>query len=198
MPRHWKTDKLIKVILKWCSVHSYEWTTTSEFWANGSLPFMVYCTRTSCKIHFKFAVCRQIHNILCHTSSKSCIMCIIYCWLSCSINKSVFSFLRHLTTWHSRICCCAPCWGAAAAAERRPTGRAAIDRYLLTSGPTAVNPQHWRAEAGWDRLTDDGPTDAQQLRYDTRCYFNVRSKADMSQLNLPHRTNKLRVAIKKN
>jgi len=25
------------------------------------------------------------------------------------------------------------------------------------------------------------------IRYDTRCYFNVRSKADMSQLNLPHR-----------
>jgi len=25
------------------------------------------------------------------------------------------------------------------------------------------------------------------MRYDTRCYFNVRSKADMSQLNLPHR-----------
>ena len=25
-----------------------------------------------------------------------------------------------------------------------------------------------------------------QLRYDTRCYFNVRSKADLSQLNLPH------------
>jgi len=23
-------------------------------------------------------------------------------------------------------------------------------------------------------------------RYDTRCYFNVRAKADMSQLNLPH------------
>ena len=26
------------------------------------------------------------------------------------------------------------------------------------------------------------------LRYDTRCYFNVRSKADMSQLSLPHGT----------
>jgi len=26
-------------------------------------------------------------------------------------------------------------------------------------------------------------------RYDTRCYFNVRSKADISQLNLPHGTN---------
>ena len=24
------------------------------------------------------------------------------------------------------------------------------------------------------------------IRYDTRYYFNVRSKADMSQLNLPH------------
>ena len=26
------------------------------------------------------------------------------------------------------------------------------------------------------------------LRYDTRCYFNVSSQADMSQLNLPHGT----------
>jgi len=24
------------------------------------------------------------------------------------------------------------------------------------------------------------------VKYDTRCYFNVRSKADISQLNLPH------------
>ena len=27
------------------------------------------------------------------------------------------------------------------------------------------------------------------IRYDTRCYFNVRSKANMSQLNLPHGCN---------
>jgi len=27
------------------------------------------------------------------------------------------------------------------------------------------------------------------MPYDTRCYFNVRSKANMSQLNLPHGTN---------
>ena len=26
------------------------------------------------------------------------------------------------------------------------------------------------------------------IRYDTRCYFNVRTKADISQLNLPHGT----------
>jgi len=26
------------------------------------------------------------------------------------------------------------------------------------------------------------------IRYDTRCYYNVRLKADMSQLNLPHGT----------
>ena len=29
----------------------------------------------------------------------------------------------------------------------------------------------------------DGPTDVCPLRYDTRCYINVRSKANMSQLN---------------
>jgi len=37
--------------------------------------------------------------------------------------------------------------------------------------------------ASWLKKSDHG------LRYDTRCYFNVRSKADMSQLNLPHRNN---------
>jgi len=26
------------------------------------------------------------------------------------------------------------------------------------------------------------------IRYDTRCYFNARSKADTSRLNLPHET----------
>jgi len=29
-----------------------------------------------------------------------------------------------------------------------------------------------------------------KIRYDTRCYFNVRSKADISQLNLPHNSAK--------
>ena len=35
-----------------------------------------------------------------------------------------------------------------------------------------------------DRTVTRGNT----IRYDTRCYFNVRSKADISQLNLPHGT----------
>ena len=30
------------------------------------------------------------------------------------------------------------------------------------------------------------------IRYDTRCYFNVRSKADISQLNLPHGNDNLK------
>jgi len=30
------------------------------------------------------------------------------------------------------------------------------------------------------------------IRYDTRCYFNVRSKADISQLNLPHGTDNIK------
>ena len=37
-------------------------------------------------------------------------------------------------------------------------------------------------------LLDFGIYDAHTIRDDTRCYFNVRSKADISQLNLPHGT----------
>jgi len=35
----------------------------------------------------------------------------------------------------------------------------------------------------------DGQERYDTIRYDTRCYFNVRSKADMSQLILPHGNN---------
>jgi len=41
------------------------------------------------------------------------------------------------------------------------------------------------------KLYSNQPTNqpgGQEIRYDTRCYFNVRSKADISQLNLPHGT----------
>ena len=31
------------------------------------------------------------------------------------------------------------------------------------------------------------------IRYDTRCYFNVRSKADINPLNLPHGTDNKKV-----
>ena len=34
--------------------------------------------------------------------------------------------------------------------------------------------------------------DYDTIRYDTRCYFNVRSKADISQLNLPHGNRQLK------
>jgi len=34
----------------------------------------------------------------------------------------------------------------------------------------------------------DSLSELQSSEYDTRCYFNVRSKADISQLNLPHGT----------
>ena len=35
------------------------------------------------------------------------------------------------------------------------------------------------------------------IRYDTRCYFNMHSKADISQLNLPHRTKNWKVERRK-
>jgi len=50
--------------------------------------------------------------------------------------------LRQLTTWHCpRVCFGAPTRNAAAA-DRRATGRAAIDRYLPAAGPSAAN-QTW-------------------------------------------------------
>jgi len=38
------------------------------------------------------------------------------------------------------------------------------------------------------RVDRDVKPELNTIRYDTRCYFNVCSKADMSQLNLPHGT----------
>jgi len=64
-----------------------------------------------------------------------------------------------LTTCHCpRLLSRAP----AAAADRRPAGGAAIDRYLLAAGPTAANLQQRRAATEWDGRTDR-QTDAQQL-----------------------------------
>jgi len=48
----------------------------------------------------------------------------------------------------------------------------------------------WFVSAATKRLITDAQIGTMSprgtIRYDTRCYFNVRSKADMSQLNLPH------------
>jgi len=56
---------------------------------------------------------------------------------------------------------------------------------LLQSVILSSPPDHCSKEARsalkMHRLKSD-------LRYDTRYYFNVRSKADISQLNLPHGT----------
>ena len=39
-----------------------------------------------------------------------------------------------------------------------------------------------------DRVLIERMCAGKELRYDMRCYFNVCSKADISQLNLPHGT----------
>jgi len=44
------------------------------------------------------------------------------------------------------------------------------------------------AADGGAAAAKDAVTSSSVIRYDTRCYFNVRSKANMSQLNLPHGT----------
>ena len=67
-------------------------------------------------------------------------------------------------------------------------------RYHSVSQPTVS--EHWRK---YKALTLTNETqrlfnhhqdhnEKGTIRYDTRCYFNVRSKADISQLNLPHGT----------
>ena len=61
-------------------------------------------------------------------------------------------------------------------------------RWLLN---TTVSKQQWCKKTNFNRFTRPNRTLVLQcftIRYDTRCYFNVRSKADISQLNLPHGT----------
>ena len=83
----------------------------------------------------------------------------------------------------------------------RPACRAAaaaIGRYLLPAPDLNSTPAGHRccccpSTGQTDRQTDGRILDRfmtlaayDTIRYDTRCYFNVRSKADISQLNLPH------------
>jgi len=53
--------------------------------------------------------------------------------------------------------------------------------------------QHTSANHCMEELLVLCPELYDMIRYDTRCYFNVRSKADMSQLNLPHGNNNKKV-----
>ena len=94
-------------------------------------------------------------------------------------------------TWRRGSAACRDCtvdsprWLRLAAAERRPPRRydTAAARSTCTSC-TSVNIivsiilVHYALALGGHF----------GIRYDTRCYFNVRSKADISQLNLPHGT----------
>ena len=43
-------------------------------------------------------------------------------------------------------------------------------------------------QANWSNAVAGSGRSYDTIRYDTRCYFNVRSKADISRLNLPHGT----------
>ena len=55
--------------------------------------------------------------------------------------------------------------------------------------PRRLVTDHWTASDRWPRL-DICPVSRTfaLIRYDTRCDFNVRSKANTSQINLPHGT----------
>ena len=73
---------------------------------------------------------------------------------------------------------------AGSGARRQTAGTQRPRRHAARSQSTLLDaPQHHRAPIY--RISHGNLT----IQYDTRCYFNVRSKADMSQLNLLHRNN---------
>ena len=62
-------------------------------------------------------------------------------------------------------------WQRGTARIRLPhADRAAIDQYILPTGPTAANPQQQCAAVGWDGGTDR-QTDARQLRRPCSAYY---------------------------
>ena len=68
---------------------------------------------------------------------------------------------------------------------------AALDalRTLVFSASNGDRPRHRNLAVIFLHATSmDEQVRYDTIRYDTRCYFNVRSKANMSQLNLPHGT----------
>ena len=65
------------------------------------------------------------------------------------------------------------------------------DQYQLIercSGPTVTAVPPSDGKYCYSTASDIAAALAVFVRYDTRCYINVRSKANMSQLNLPHAT----------
>ena len=61
------------------------------------------------------------------------------------------------------------------------------ERWRARVGNRVRRRRHLRRQRLYDRRGGELTHDT--IRYDTRCCFNVRSKADISQLNLPHGTN---------
>ena len=82
-------------------------------------------------------------------------------------NKSVFIFLRQLTTCHCPHLL--PC-----AVLLRAQRRAAIDRYLLLAGHTAANLQQRSAAGEWRHKQTDGQTDGRTERHRTVTYTLLR------------------------
>ena len=73
--------------------------------------------------------------------------------------------------------------GGPAAADRQAGAPGTTQRRGTT--PTVLRRQR-RAAAAAPRERHVPPSRQRTIRYDARCCFNVRSKADVSQFNLPH------------
>ena len=109
------------------------------------------------------------------------------CLYRCSdiANASAVSYWSRLVLddgrrWYLTSRSCEGCRGRRLQSSRQtpsitPSLPSSLFHCRLKTFPTNPNPSHRSLFSA-------------SSRYDTRCYFNVRSKADISQLNLPHGT----------
>ena len=113
----------------------------------------------------------------------------VYCWVWEWKKIKVGEYLAKLQagTWLSRALYSpfAVCWPDAKSARDNHVDRAtATGNIINMSTVNFVKAEHTKLL----RYANEPTCIHADKRYDTRCYFNVRSKADISRLNLPHGT----------
>ena len=70
----------------------------------------------------------------------------------------------------------------------KTTKLSAVPTSQTYTGRARTSPKGTYSTVRTKRRRHTNENNRNTIRYDTRCYFNVRSKADISQLNLPHGT----------
>ena len=107
-----------------------------------------------------------------HVAGEGCRVVASPCpWSTARLLRSPVGWVESYHSWSSHLFC------------GRPRGR----RHMRSGGRLSVKLMwSWRAMFAGVSSSSQATCPNTEIRYDTRCYFNVRWKADMSRLNLPH------------